>query len=91
MAAIDVEPIDINCDVPIQFEYIDGHENCVMATHDLKEDAKLFRFINTFGRKVNLKIVNRQWPTILNNGHIIQFPLVYFYFVEYTYCEETGK
>jgi hypothetical protein len=78
--------VDVNCDVPCQCECIDEHENYAMATHDLKEDAKFFSFITTFGRDA-YNPVYRKWPSIRSNGYIMQFPLVYFYFIRYTYYE----
>ena len=62
-----------------------------MVRHNLKEDAKFFSFITTFERKTPDETVYRQWPYVLNNGVIMRFPSVYFYFIRHTYYANTGK
>jgi hypothetical protein len=36
-------------------------------------------------------ITKGNMPYIINNGVIIRFPSVYFYFIKYTYLSRTGK
>jgi hypothetical protein len=76
--------IEVNCEIPMQCEFIDKDENRDMVTHNLKEDAKLLNFITTFNG-------TGKWSYIINNGVITQLPLVYFYFIRYTRVARTGK
>jgi hypothetical protein len=76
--------IKINCEIPMQCEFIDEDENRDMVSHDLKEDAKLFKFIITFDG-------SDRWSYVTNNGIISKLRLVYFHFIRYSYVVGTGK
>jgi hypothetical protein len=83
--------VDLNCDLPIQCEFIGEHENRSIVAHNLKEDEKLFTLITTLATKIVVKLVgNRIWFTIINNGGIIQYPYVYLYFLNLFVCEKMG-
>jgi hypothetical protein len=84
--------VEVDCEVPTQSWRIDRNENNVMVFQLLREDDKFIKFLATFERKPPPSdTLYRQWPYILNNGQIMRFPTVYFYFISYTYCEKTGK
>ena len=73
--------------MPMQSWLIDKSEDRVMVLQRLKEDEKFLDFLTKF-KRYNTTV---RWPYILNNGQIMRFPTVYFYFLSYTYCEKTGK
>jgi hypothetical protein len=84
--------VDVDCEMPMQSWRIDEREDAVMALQLLKEDDKFLNFLTTFERKTpDDSTAYRQWPYVLNNGQIMRFPTVYFYFIFYTYYEKTGK
>ena len=79
--------VDVNCEMPAQSWLIDENEDRLIILQQLKEDEKFIGFLTKF-RRYN---ITARWPQILNNGLIMRFPTVYFYFLDYMYYEKTGK
>ena len=79
--------VDVNCAMPAQSWLIDENEDRLVILEQLKVDEQFLVFLTKF-RRFN---TTARWPQVLNDGLILRFPTVYFYFLDYVYCEKTGK
>jgi hypothetical protein len=82
-----MQSVDVDCVMPSQSWLIDKDETRDMVLHQLKEDEKFLTFLTKFRRHNEVT----RWPQVLNNGVIMGFPTVYFYFLDYMYRKKTGK
>jgi hypothetical protein len=79
--------VDVNCAMPAQYWLIDENEDRLVILEQLKVGEQFLVFLTKF-RRFN---TTARWPQVLNNGLILRFPTVYFYFLDYMYYEKTGK